>query len=322
MKRLHIVQVISNYPDAQKLPPTNQGGTEKVVHELTESLVRKGHKVILFAAKGSRTRARLIPFPKGLRDAGIGGYVLRKLPPRVDVIHDHTFTSALGTRKLRIPTVCTMHLPVRQRVKHPVYVSRRAKMVMGNNRGYFIYNGINPNEYEFSSKKSDVMVFMGRILREKGVLHAIEIAEKTNRKLIIAGPVKDAALFRKEIMPRIRSNPNIKFVGPVGGRRKQKLLKHASCLLFPTVWEEPFGLVMIEAMACGTPVIALNHGAVPEVMAGFPELICRSVPEMIAKVKQGRFPEPAALRRYVIRRFSTSRMTNRYLAVYRKAMKK
>lgn len=192
---------------------------------------------------------------------------------------------------------------------------------MGNNRGHFVYNGLSPGDYEFSYRKSSVMVFMGRILREKGVLHAIEIAEKTNRKLIIAGPVKDPALFRKEILPRIRNNPNIKFVGPVGGKRKQKLLKYAACILFPTVWEEPFGLVMIEAMACGTPVIALNRGAVPEVMAGFPELICRSVPEMIAKVKQGRYPDPAALRQYVLSRFSTSRMTDSYLSVYQKAMK-
>lgn len=322
MKRLHIVQVISNFPDAQKLPPTNQGGTEKVVHELTESLVQRGHQVTIFAAKGSRTSAKLVPFPMGLRDQGIASYVLRHMPPGVDVIHDHTFTSALGIRKLSIPTVCTMHLPVKQRVKHPVYVSKRAKTVMGNNRGDFVYNGINPSEYEFSSRKSNIMVFMGRILREKGVLHAIEIAEKTNRKLIIAGPIKDQALFRKEIMPRIQNNPNIKFVGPVGGKRKQKLLKYAACVLFPTVWEEPFGLVMIEAMACGTPVIALNRGAVPEVMAGFPELVCRSVPEMIAKVKQGRYPDPAALRSYVIRRFATSLMTSRYLAIYQKAMRK
>lgn len=321
MKRLHIVQVISNFPNAQKLPPTNQGGTEKVVHELTENLVQRGHQVTVFATQGSRTSAKLIPFPKGLRDHEIARYVLSNLPGGVDVIHDHTFSSALGLSKHNIPTVCTLHLPVKQRVKHPVYVSKRARQVMGNNRGYYVYNGLNPSEYEFSDKKRSFMVFMGRILREKGVLHAIEIAERTNKKLIIAGPIKDKAFFRNEVAPRIRRNPHIHFVGPIGGNKKQKLLKYASCLLFPTLWEEPFGLVMIEAMACGTPVIALKHGAVPEVMAGFPQLICRSVSEMVAKVKEGNYPHPAELRRYVIRRFTTSKMTTRYLEIYQKAMK-
>ncbi|UKS30429.1 glycosyltransferase family 4 protein [Paenibacillus sp. HWE-109] len=322
MKRLHIIQVISNYPNAQKLPPTNQGGTEKVVYELTENLVKRGHHVTVFATRGSRTRAKLKPFPKGLRDKGIAKYVMGNLPRHVDVIHDHTFGSALGKLKLRIPTVCTLHLPVKHRVKHPVYVSKRAKQVMGKNRGDYVYNGINPSEYEFSDKKHNYMAFMGRILPAKGVLQAIEIAEKTNKKLIIAGPIKDKAWFRRELAPRIRRNPNIHFVGPIGGQKKQKLLKYAHCVLFPSLWEEPFGLVMIEAMACGTPVVALNRGAVPEVMAGFPQLICRSVPEMVAKVRQGNFPKPHELRRYVIRRFTTSRMTKRYESIYRRVMNK
>jgi glycosyltransferase involved in cell wall biosynthesis len=182
MKRLNIVQVISNSPDARKLPPTNQGGTEKIVYELTENLVRRGHRVTLFAARGSRTRAKLVPFPKGLRNQGIARYVLNKMPRDVDVIHDHTFGSVLGRLNLRIPIVCTVHLPEKQRVKYPVYVSKRARMVMGKNRGYYVYNGLNPSEYEFSDKKRNFMLFMGRIMREKGVLQAIEIAERTKKK--------------------------------------------------------------------------------------------------------------------------------------------
>ncbi|OPH58658.1 glycosyl transferase [Paenibacillus ferrarius] len=321
MKQLHIVQVISNSPSAHKLPPTNQGGTEKVVYELTENLVKRGHHVTLFAAKGSRTSARLVSFPKGLGAKGIARYVLAKMPRHVDVIHDHTFNSALSQLNIKTPTVCTLHMPVKRRVKNPVYVSKRARTVMGKNRGYYVYNGLNPSEYEFSAKKRSYMLFMGRILRGKGVLQAIEIAEQTNNKLILAGPIKNKAWFNRELAPRIRRNPNIHFVGPVGGKNKQRLLKYAKCVLFPSLWEEPFGLVMIEAMACGTPVVALNRGAVPEVMAGFPHLICRSIPEMIAKVKQAKFPDPYSLRRYVIRRFTTSKMTARYLAIYQKVMK-
>lgn len=189
---------------------------------------------------------------------------------------------------------------------------------MGKNRGYFVYNGINPQEYEFSEQKHGYLIFIGRILRAKGILQALDIAEMTNKRLIIAGPIKDRALFVNQIAPRIKNNPNIQYVGAVGGKRKQQLLKHASCLLFPTLWEEPFGLVMIEAMACGTPVVALGNGSVPEVLSQFPQLICHSVNEMARKVQQGRFPAPKQLRRYVIERFTTARMTDKYLAIYRK----
>lgn len=316
-KRWNIVQVISNSPNTVPLPPTNQGGTEKIVYELTEQLVRQGHRVTLFASRGSRTKAGLITFPKGLRNNGIGAFVLKRLPRGVEIIHDHTFNAALGRRRLSIPAIWTVHMPRRIRVKHPVYVSRRARNVIGAGRGFFVYNGINPREYEFSAKKKGYLLFIGRIMRQKGVMQAIEIAERTNRRLIIAGPIKSRSLYRNEILPRMLRNPNIRYVGAVGGKRKQLLLKQASCLLFPTVWEEPFGLVMIEAMACGTPVVALRNGAVPEVMSGFPQLICRSVGEMTRKVREGNFPTPRALRSYVMRRFTTARMTQQYLGIYR-----
>ncbi|KIL38115.1 glycosyl transferase [Gordoniibacillus kamchatkensis] len=315
-KRLTIVQVISNRPNALPLPPKNQGGTEKVVYELTEELARRGHRVLLFAAKGSRTSAELITYPKGLKELGIGSFVTQRLPKGTDIIHDHTFSSALGRRKLLVPTLCTFHLPRKRWVKYPVYVSKRARKVMGNNRGFYVYNGINPSEYEFSNKKNNYLLFIGRIIRQKGILHAIRIAEMTKKKLIIAGPIKDEALFRNEIAPRIKNNPNIRYVGAVGGKKKQQLLKHASCLLFPTVWEEPFGLVMIEAMACGTPVVALKNGSVPEVLKGFPNLICSTVEEMIRKVRRGRYPAPKVLRQYVLNRFTTKKMVDRYLRIY------
>lgn len=319
-RRLSIVQVISNFPNARPVPPTNQGGTEKIVYELTENLVKRGHKVTLFAAKGSRSSARLVPYPKGLKDDGIVPYVLRKLTGQVDVVHDHTFTSSIGRSKLRIPTVCTLHLPVRNKVKYPVYVSKRARNVLGGGRGFYVYNGINPREYDYSQNKKEYMLFIGRILRQKGILHALTIAEITKKKLIIAGPIKDPALFAKEIAPRIRRSPHIHYVGAVGGRKKQLLLRHASCVLFPTVWEEPFGLVMIEAMACGTPVLGLKNGAVPEILSGFPGLICSSVKDMIKKVQRGKYPPPRALRAYVTKRFTTSGMTDRYLKIYRQVI--
>jgi glycosyltransferase involved in cell wall biosynthesis len=317
-KRLKIIQVISNYPQANRLPPTNQGGTEKIVYELTEELVHRGLDVYLYAAKGSRSSARLIPYPMGLKSKSIGSFVLNTLPKRVDIIHDHTFKSVLGRSKTKIPTLCTLHMPVKHWVKHPVYVSRRARSVMGKGRGFYVHNGINPNEYQFSENKQGYLLFIGRIIKSKGILHALDIADITKKKLIIAGPIKDRMLFKTKILPRIKRNPRIQYVGAVGGKRKQQLLKHASCLLFPTVWEEPFGLVMIEAMACGTPVIALKNGAVPEILARFPELICKNVSEMVRKVKRGHYPSPRRLRLYVMQQFTTKKMTDRYLMLYNK----
>ncbi|MCP3781054.1 glycosyltransferase family 4 protein [Paenibacillus sp. MZ03-122A] len=319
--RLTIVQVISNYPDAQPVP-SNKGGTEKVVYELTEELVRRGHHVSLFAARGSRSSARLIPYPKGLKHSQIPQYVLRHMPSDTHIIHDHTFRSSVGRRKLPCPSVCTVHLPVKRHGKNPVYVSKRARQLMGRGKGFYIYNGINTHEYEFSSEKRGYLLFMGRIIRDKGVLEAIQVAERTGKKLLIAGPIKAPDFFRKEIQKRIQRNPNIRYVGAVGGDQKQKLLKHAECLLFPTLWEEPFGLVMVEAMACGTPVLALKNGSVPEVLSGFPQLICKSVSQMARKAQQKNYPSPAKLRLYVTQRFTNKQMTSNYLRLYREIIRR
>ncbi len=319
--KLTIAQVISNYPKAQPLPSI-KGGTEKIVYELTEELVRRGHKVYLFAALGSRSMAKLIPYPKGLRHESIARFVLKKLPERVDIIHDHTFRSALGVTNPKIPTVCTVHIPVKRRVKYPVYVSKRARRLMGNNKGFCVYNGINTREYEFSTEKHLYLLYIGRIIRNKGIMQAIQVAEKTGKRLIIAGPVKASRFFEREVKPRIRNNPNIHYVGPVGGKMKQQLIKHAECVLFPTLWEEPFGLVLVESLGCGTPVLALRNGAVPEVLSGFPNLICNNVSEMAAKVRQKKYPSPHILRAYVQKNFTNKKMTDSYLRIYHEVIQR
>ncbi|QAY68265.1 glycosyltransferase family 4 protein [Paenibacillus protaetiae] len=314
---LRIVQVLSNAPNAYPLPPTNQGGTEKVVHELTERLVQLGHDVYVYAARGSRSSANVIPYPKGLAPAAIGRFVARTLPANTDIIHDHTFNSALSSIRLPAPVVSSHHIPVRHQGVNPVYVSQNALRVNGRNHGRYVYNGINLNEYEFSDTKQNYLLFMGRIMKEKGVMHAIQVAEKTKLPLVIAGPIKDHKLFQKQIRPKLKSLPNVKYVGAVGGAAKQNLLKHARWLLFTSTWEEPFGLTMVEAMACGTPVLALAKGAVPEVLAGFPNLICQSVDEMAVKAVSSKPPSPQELRRYAEERFSRERMTDDYIQLYR-----
>lgn len=313
---LRIVQVVSNVPDAYPLPPVDQGGTEKVVYELTEELVKRGHEVYLYAAQGSTGSAKLIAYPSHIRSKQIGKYVYSTLPPRVDIIHDHTFNSAVARHKWKVPVLCTQHITRNYGVPHSVYVSKRALEVIGKNRGFYVYNGIDPEQYEFSEEKRDYLLFIGRIIREKGILQAIEVAERTGQKLIIAGPLKDKQLYENEIKPRIEDNTNIEYAGLVGGKQKQELIKHARCVLFPTLWEEPFGLVMVEAMACGTPVVALANGSVPEIMSGFSNLICTTVDEMVQKVLHEPFPAPRELREYVKRHFTNQMMTDRYLEIY------
>lgn len=318
---LKIVQVA---PDIYPVPPSDYGGIEIIVYEITEELVRRGHEVWLYAPAGSRTSARLIPYEHTTKgdSAQIAEFVKKTLPKGIDIIHDHTLSSAVGKAGLPVPAVCTIHGAILNSVKYPVYVSRRALEVIGDNRGYYVYNGLDLEKYEFSGLKSDYLLYMSRVDRVKGIEHALDIADRTKKKLVIAGPIHDKAYFSSIVEPRIRNNPNIRYAGSVGGQFKQDLLKYAACLLFPTSWEEPFGLVMIEAMACGTPVAALSNGAVPEVLKRYPELICRNTNEMTALVNRGSFPAPEALRKYALSRFTTAHMVDSYLEVYKNVLQR
>ena len=319
-KPLKIVQVA---PDVYPVPPENYGGIEIVVYELTEQLVKMGHEVYLYAPEGSKTSAKLIPYMhKTKNDSGsIADYVIKTLPQGVNIIHDHTLNSALGKRDLQIPTVCTIHGTINYRVKYPVFVSKRALEVIGGNHGFYVYNGLNLIEYEYSEEKQDYMLYLGRLDKYKGLDYALEVAEKTKKRLIIAGPVHDTGYYTREVEPRIKNNTNIEYIGPVGGTKKQEIIKHAECLLFPTSWEEPFGLVMIEAMACGTPVLAFANGAVPEVLRDFPEMLCRSTEEMAEKTMKSVYPDPAALRKYALSRFTSEKMAEGYAEIYEKVCK-
>ncbi|WPC42490.1 glycosyltransferase [Clostridium sp. JS66] len=317
-KPLNIVQVA---PDYYPLPPTNYGGMERIIYNLTEHLVLKGHNVYLYAPKGSKTSATLIPYEhSGPDQQKLSEFVMKTLPENVDIIHDHTHSSVIGQIAYAIPTVCTIHCIRKNDVKSPIYLSKRALDITGEDHGYYVYNGIDPEEYEYCEKKEDYLLYMGVLNWYKGILQAIDVAERTRQKLIIAGPIHDFEYFRNTLEPRI-NNSNIQYVGEVGGLRKQELLKKARCLLFPTICEEPFGLVMIEALACGTPVLALANGGVEEVLAGFPEMICHSTQEMCKKVLNPNFLSPKLLRDYVSQHFTTEIMTDNYLMLYKKVLK-
>lgn len=317
----HPLRIVQVAPDYYPIPPLNYGGIERVVYTLTEELVKLGHDVYLYAPKGSQCSAKIINYQHTIPNPeSIADFVQNTLPDNVDIIHDHTHASIVGLKKLPIPTICTIHACRNNPVDYPVYLSKRTLEVAGKNHGFFVYNGINLNEYEFSDTKDDYLLFLGVLDWHKGIKESIEVAEKTNNKLIIAGPIFNYEYYNKEIAPRIKNNPKLQYIGEVGGQQKQDLFKKAKCFLFTTCCEEPFGLVMIEAMACGTPVLAFRNGAVPEVMKGFPDLTCSSVDEMILKLNMNQFPKAKLLREYVEKNFSSTAMAEEYLKLYNKIL--
>nr|WP_199925667.1 glycosyltransferase [Paenibacillus bouchesdurhonensis] len=305
------------------IPLPGSGGLERVVYNLSIELDKMGHEVYVYAVAGSKGGGIIIPYGHRWDQWDLKEFVLQTMPDDTDVIHDHTHDLIFGEAQLSIPVVSTIHTEwsKNQPVQYPVFVSEtKLRQSIHHDRGYFVHNGIDIDEYEFSKNKRDYLLFLGRIDREKGVEDAIKVAELTGMRTIIAGPPWDSELFN-ELLPRIHNNPNIEYVGEVHGMAKQKLLKNAKWLLFPTACEEQFGLVMIEALACGTPVAAYPRGAVPEVLSGFPTFLCGDVYEMADKVSSPPLFSPSDLRRYVSDRFALDKMAEKYLSIYNDVVK-
>lgn len=319
MQKLRIVQVA---PDVYPVPPVNYGGIERVVYDLVEEQVRRGHEVYLFAPKGSKTSAKLIPYRHETTwsQNEIIKDVTADLPAGIDIVHDHTHSSVIGQIQLPVPVVCTEHFSGNCPVKYPVYASRTVLERYGNNKGLFVHHGINLKEFEYSEAKENYLLYIGKLDESKGPQFAVETAKRTGKMLLLAGPIHDQSYFDKHIAPRIISDPNIMYIGEIGGRKKQHYIKHAECVLFPTLCKESFGLVAVEAMACGTPVLAFPNGAVPEVLARFPQLICNNTADMAQKVKRCDYPSSKALRECVQNNFTIEIMTDRYLEIYKKIL--
>lgn len=328
-------------PVSLPVPPLGYGGTEMIVHHLAEGLVERGHEVTLYATGDSKTRARLVSiFPKGLYFEGIHrkcdvmyhemAQVSRALQDadRYDLIHDHTkATGTILSDLVDIPCVTTIHNDFTlERLKwylsypNHAYVSiskAQARRCPGLRYVGTIYNGIDLTDIPFQEKKGDYLLFLGRIAAAKGAHTAIELAKKTGHRLILAGKVDpvDAAYY-KGLAPAIDGD-RIRYIGEVTGRRKWELIARAKALLFPIHWEEPFGLVLIEAMACGTPVLALRRGAVPEVVIHEKTgLVFDNEKDLEAGLKHIQEIAPEACRQHVAEHFTASAMVDRYLEVY------
>jgi glycosyltransferase involved in cell wall biosynthesis len=322
-----------------RVPPAAYGGTELVVSLLTEELVRRGHDVTLFASGDSLTTATLVPgsthFLRGSgREAGILTLLnvvsCLERADDFDVIHNHTGLEGMATAGLvDTPVLTTLHGGLRgdwlllfERYKgwyNAISQSAMSLLPDKDNSAGVIYNGIDHESYPFNPGKRDgSLLFLSRISAEKGPHLAIEVAKRLGRRLIIAGNVDDVdePYFRTQIEPAIDGDL-IQYVGEADYDVKRRLFSSASCLLAPLTWDEPFGLFMAEAMACGTPVIAMRKGSAPEVVRhGETGFIVDDVDGMVDAVSRIGEISPQACRQQVAERFSIGRMTDDYLAAY------
>jgi glycosyltransferase involved in cell wall biosynthesis len=332
-------------PLAESVPPHLYGGTERVIHWLTEELIQQGHQVTLFGTGDSQTSAKLIPvWPRALRlgrprsdpivAAASALEVLSLHATEFDIIHSHGNWCYLPLlTRLGVPFVTTLHgrldifrLPqlIGMFPQAPfVSISNGQRSPVPNaNWAATIYHGFPPDWLHPNFERGPYLAFLGRLSPEKGPEPAIRIARAANMRLRIAAkiPRGERGYFAERLQPMIDGNQT-RLVGEVDDSSKQQFLGGAAALLFPIDWPEPFGLVMIEAMACGTPVIAFRRGSVPEVIEhGVSGFIVENEAEAIQAVR--RLPEldRRKVRASFERRFTSSEMGGKYVSCYRKIL--
>jgi glycosyltransferase involved in cell wall biosynthesis len=349
MKKLKIAQIA---PLWFSIPPEKYGGTERIVHFLTEGLVKKGHDVTLFASGDSKTKAKLISvIKKGLIYQGIPWHDWRwnnsnysvafERANEFDIIHSHcSHWNILGAdfqKLVKTPLLHTFHnIPKKSDPRwkifdyykndiNIVFISKSEKRncPVKFKRSWVVYNGIDLNQFKFNPNPKDYFVWIARISKAKGIENAILAAEKTGVKLLLAGPIKPTMenYFKTQIKPRLTKK--IKYVGELPQEKLSDFYGSAKACLYPIEWEEPFGLIMAESMACGTPVIAFDRGSVREVVkdrkTGF---IVKNIEEMIEAIKKIDEIKRENCRAWVKKKFTIERMVNDYEKVFYQIIRK
>lgn len=329
-------------PLIESVPPRAYGGTERVVHYLTEALVRMGHEVTLFASGDSRTSARLVPVvDRSLRlhparpDPTIWHTLMvdrvLELSDAFDVIHFHIETLHLPLMsRCPTPSLTTLHgrvdlpdlKPLHRRFKdHPLVSisdSQRTPIPWAPWIGT-VHHGLPPDLYGFHPDPQDYFAFVGRVSPEKRLDRAIEIAIACDTPLRIAAKVdvNDREYYEQVVEPML-DHPLVTFVGEIGEEAKNEFIGNARAFLMPVDWPEPFGLVIIEALACGTPVIAYGHGSIPELVdEGVTGFIVHDQQQAIAAARRIGEIDRSACREVFERRFTSDVMARNYLALYR-----
>jgi glycosyltransferase involved in cell wall biosynthesis len=341
------VRIAQVSPLYESVPPHCYGGTERVVSYLTEELVRQGHEVTLFASGDSVTEAELIaPCPRSLRldDTCVDQLahhivMLEQVfqhSNRFDLIHFHIdylhfpLSRCHGTThlttlhgRLDIPDLQPLYRLFPDQPLVSISDAQRRPLPRANWLDT-VYHGLPTDLYTFREEAGTYLAFLGRVSPEKRVDRAIRIAQRTGIHLKIAAKVdpRDEEYFKAAIKPLLRSaGPLVEFIGEVGAKEKEEFLRNARALLFPIDWPEPFGLVMIEAMACGTPVIAFRNGSVPELLDdGVTGYVVDTIEQAVQAVE--RIPELSRekCRSVFEGRFTAERMTRDYQAIYRRLL--
>lgn len=346
---MRIAQVAAN---TEPVPPSGYGGTELIVSLLTEELVRRGHDVTLFASGTSVTSAKLVTVVDEPLRAG-GKYNMLQWPAfdmqtlievenrqdQFDIVHSHMSWSALPVLdKLKCATLTTLHNQVKpyckgiyMRYKHLPYVAISDSFKSLNypdqlNYVGTVYNGIRVQDFhsENDTDQRAGLLFVGRLCKDKGTAEALDIAKQLNMPLTLAGKVDktDEAYFEQEVKPRLESS-DAEFIGEVGHDQKVELYGKALAVVYPINFSEPFGLVMAESLAAGTPVMAFDRGSVREVLDDpKTSIIGDSVDQLVS-----RFPELKSINRNdcverVQNLFSVEKMVDSYEAVYRTLLEK
>ena len=342
---LRIAQVA---PPLERVPPEGYGGTERVMYELIVELVRRGHDVTTFASGDSEVPGRHVPTvpialrPADFKDDPMAFFLTTTLAVldrehEFDIIHSHLeWSSLLLARAASVPVVATFHgrldLPwARELLASPTPASLVA---ISNNQASphpdidwsIVYNGLTLGNAPLERRRSDALCFVGRVALEKGIVEAIEIARIADRPLRIAAKIAPTGAeheyYEEVFKPALEAaGSSVEFLGEVSGPERDELLAESYAALMPGSWPEPFGLAAIEALACGTPVLARRVGALPEIIRdgidGFfgddPTEIAYFVPEVESLDRR-------AIRTSVVERFSAGRMADGYEAVYRRAL--
>lgn len=347
MKKLRIAQIA---PLWVRIPPKKYGGIELIIFHLANELTRRGHKVTLFASGDSLTKAKLVSvIQKPLLDMGIKWTNLSmtflniaevyKRQREFDIIHGHNDINELFFASIATtPSIHTMHNPLQsskkldtrrivlEQYKHLNFVSiSKSQRQLSDVKLHFIaniYNGTDEKRLKFTATPDNQFIWIARVDKYKGIENAMSAARKAKEKLVMAGRLDytQQDYFAKRIKPQLDGR-RLSFIGEIGAPQKSQFFGNAKALLYPIEWNEPFGLVMTEAMACGTPVIGFDHGSVREVVKnGVTGFVVNTIPEMVRAMKKIDTIDRKKCRAWVEEKFSISAMVDAYEDAYEKIL--